>query len=62
MKTAMLTMLLAMVAGTLQAEVTWKWDDSNRPAGNGADRTDKKRDLSDTDDHTAKPRRKYLLR
>lgn len=32
MKTAMLTMLLAMVAGTLQAEVTWKWDDSNRPA------------------------------
>ena len=32
MKTAMLTMLLAMVAGTLQAEVAWKWDDSNRPA------------------------------
>ena len=32
MKTAMLTMLLAMVAGTLQAEVAWKWDDCNRPA------------------------------
>ena len=32
MKTAMLAMVLAMVAGTLQAEVAWKWDDSNRPA------------------------------
>ena len=32
MKTAMLVMVLAMVAGTLQAEVAWKWDDGNRPA------------------------------
>ena len=32
MKTTLLAMALTVATGMLQAEVAWKWDDSNRPA------------------------------
>ena len=32
MKTVLLAMVLATGAGTLRAEIAWKWDDSNHPA------------------------------